>query len=74
MSVDAQTAGILAIDIMRQDFHRPFIDGKCNRQNIEDAIIEGIASGKLEYYVSKEIADLAMDLIDDLIVTYGTKD
>lgn len=74
MSVDAKTAGILAIDIMRQDFHRPFIDGKCNRQNIEDAIIESIASGKLEYYVSKEIADLAMDLIDDLIVTYGTKD
>lgn len=74
MSVDAKTAGILAIDIMRQDFHRPFIDGKCNRQNIEDAIIEGIASGKLEYYVSKEIAELAMDLIDDLIVTYGTKD
>lgn len=74
MSVDAKTAGILAIDIMRQDFHRPFIDGKCNRQNIEDAIIEGISSGKLEYYVSKEIADLAMDLIDDLIVTYGTKD
>ena len=30
----SKTAGILAVDIMRNDFHRPFVDGKFNRDNI----------------------------------------
>jgi hypothetical protein len=67
----SKTAGILAVDIMRNDFHRPFVDGKCNRDNIEENVTIGILSGALEYYVDQEILDLAMSVIDDLIEQYG---
>lgn len=66
-----QAAGTLAIDLMRNDFHRPYVDGKCNRDNIEENITIGILSGNLGYYVDQEIVDLAISVIDDLIEQYG---
>lgn len=60
-------AGTLAIDILRNDFHRPFIDGKANRDNIEEAVTVGMLSGNLLYYVDQEVVDLAIDIINDMI-------
>ena len=67
----SKTAGILAVDIMRNDFHRPFVDGKSNRDNIEENVTIGILSGNLGYYVDQEIIDLAISVIDDLIEQFG---
>jgi hypothetical protein len=67
---DTQLAGILAFDILRNDFHRPFVDGKCNRDNIEEQVTIGVLSGKLEPVTQEEV-ELAMDIVDELIVQYS---
>lgn len=65
----AETAGILMVDLMRNRFHEPLVDGKANRSKMEDAIMDGVMEGKLTYYIDKETADLAFDLIDELLET-----
>jgi len=52
------------------DFHRPFINGKANRDKIEDMITIGMLSGELGY-LNQATVDLAIEMIDDLIVDYG---
>lgn len=66
------TAGQLCFGILQNDFHRPFVNGKANREMIEDMITIGMLSGQLGY-VNKETVDLAIELVDDLIVQYGVK-
>jgi hypothetical protein len=39
--------GVVVFDILRNDFHRPFVEGKCNREKIEEQITIGILSGQL---------------------------
>lgn len=72
MQLQTVTAAELCFGILQNDFHRPFINGKANRDNIEDAITVGMLSGELGY-VNKETVDLAMELVDDLIMQYGDK-
>jgi len=59
-------AGILALDILKNDFHRPVVNKKCNRDNIEEAITVGILAHDLGPIQWEEV-NLAMDLIDDLL-------
>jgi len=66
----AEIAGELAIDIMMNGFHQPYVDGKANRDQIEDEIIKGIYSGELKG-IDQEIVDLAVACIDDIIVEFG---
>jgi len=64
------TASELSIDILLNNFHRPFINGKANRDKIEDTITIGMLSGELGY-IDQKTVNLAIELIDDLIVLYG---
>ena len=68
---DAQTAGQLAFDILHNDFHLPLINGKANRDNIEEQITIGILSGKLETFITQDIVDLAITTIDDVLLQHG---
>lgn len=72
MSVQLVSAADLCFGILQNDFHRPFVNGKANRDNIEDMITIGMLSGELGY-VDKETVDLAIQLVDDLILQYGDK-
>lgn len=72
MSVQLVSAAELCFGILQNDFHRPFVNGKANRDNIEDMITIGMLSGELGY-VDKQTVDLAIELVDDLIVQYGVK-
>lgn len=72
MRLQTVSAGQLCFSILQNDFHRPFVNGKANREMIEDMITIGVLSGQLGY-VDKETVDLAIELVDDLIVQYGVK-
>jgi len=69
MQLQTITAGQLCFGILQNDFHRPFVNGKANRDNIEEAITIGMLRKELGY-VDKETVDLAMELVDDLIALY----
>lgn len=72
MQKDSKIAGQLAFDILRNEFHLPLVDGKANRENIEDQIVIGIYSGQLTS-ITQEIVDLAIETIEDLIKVYEKK-
>ena len=60
-------AGDIAFSILANDFHRPLIDGKANRDMIEDAITIGVMSKALPP-IDQETVDLAISLVNDLLV------
>ena len=67
------SAGELCMGILESDFHRPLVNGKANRDNIEDAITIGMMEKKLGY-VSQETVDVAIDLVNDLLALYKVKE
>ena len=64
--------GVVVFDILRNDFHRPFVEGKCNREKIEEQITIGILSGQLSPMTQGDV-DFVCDMVDDLIENYGEK-
>lgn len=72
MLQDAIYHGQVALDILYFNYHRPFKDGKCNRENIEEKIIEGILKEELEPMNDKDV-DIICELIDTMILELGVK-
>jgi hypothetical protein len=66
-------SGIVVFDILRNDFHRPFIDGRCNREKIEEQITIGILSEQLSPMTQVDV-DFVCNLVDDLIASHGVKE
>jgi len=62
--------GQVAFDVLRHDYHRPYINGKCNRESIEDNILDGVYKGELPA-MNKQDVDFVCDLVDDLIEMYA---
>jgi hypothetical protein len=63
-------SGVVVFDILRNNFHQPIVNGKCNRENIEEQITMGIMSGALSPMTQTDV-DFVCDLVDDLIMEYG---
>ena len=61
-----ETLGVVAFDVLRNDFHRPIVDGRCNRINIEEAILDGVYKGQLGP-MNKADVEFVCDVIDDMI-------
>lgn len=65
----AEENGIVVFDVLRNDFHRPLINGKCNRENIAEQITMGILSGFLDPMTQEDV-DFVCDTIDDLLLSH----
>jgi hypothetical protein len=62
--------GSMVLDILQNDFHRPIVNGKCNREQIEDKIIVGILSKKLPPLTQKDV-DIVCEMVDYLIEDFN---
>ena len=60
----------MVLDILQNDFHRPIVNGKCNREQIEDKIIVGILSKKLPPLTQKDV-DIVCEMVDYLIEDFN---
>lgn len=69
---NSELAGNLAFDILRNRFHMPLVDGKANRDKIEEEITIALYSGELKP-LTQEIVDLAISTVDDMIEQYGVE-
>lgn len=67
MDITSSNAATLALDLLRNGFHLPLVDGKANRENIEDTITVAMMAGDLVYYVDEDIVNIAVRVINDLI-------
>lgn len=64
--------GQVALDILGNNLHQPYVGGKCNRERIEEAVLLGIYARELKP-MNQEDVDFICDLLDSLIVEYGEK-
>lgn len=55
MDVDTIISSELAIDVLQNGFHLPIVDGKVNRDNIEDQIIIGMYKKELPPVTDKQL-------------------
>lgn len=62
--------GSIAFTMIQNDFHRPMVNGKCNRTNIEEQITIGMYAGALGPMTDKDV-EFICDFIDDLTAEYG---
>lgn len=67
MDITSSNAATLALDLLRNGFHLPLVDGKANRDNIEDTITVAMMAGDLVYYIDEDIVNIAVRVINDLI-------
>lgn len=67
----SQELGSIAFSVLYNNMHQPIVNGKCNREKIEDEITIGILSGDLRPMVQRDV-NFVCDLIDDMIKEYGS--
>ena len=70
MLLTAEQQGSMVFHILEHDYHRPFVDGKCNRENVEDEIVLGVYKKEIPP-IDQEDVDFICDMVDCLIVEYG---
>ena len=72
MLLTAEQQAEMVFHILGEDYHRPFVNGKCNRDNIEEKITIGLYQGEIPPCTQEDV-DWICDLVDTLIVEYGDK-
>ena len=72
MKTDSELAGILAVDILRYGYHMPVLDGKANRELIEEAVTIGIMRGELGP-LSEGTVNLAIETVEALLKEFNAK-
>jgi hypothetical protein len=66
MLLTAEQHGEMVFTILYNDFHRPFVKGKSNRDKIEENITIGIYSGEIPPCTQQDV-DMVIALVDDLV-------
>lgn len=67
MLMTAEQHGEMVFTILYNDYHRPFVKGKANRDKIEEEITMGIYRGEIPP-CSQEDVDMVITLVDDLLL------
>ena len=70
MLLSPETHGRMVFHILAKEYHKPFVDGKCNRENIEEQIIIGAYKGEIPP-INNDDVEMICDLVDELIEEYG---
>ena len=72
MLLSADLQGQMVFHILEQGYHQPFVDGKANREKIEDEIVIGMYKGEIPP-CNQEDVDWICDLVDSMITEFGDK-
>lgn len=72
MMLSADLQGQMVFHIIEQGYHQPFVDGKANREKIEDEIVIGMYKGEIPACTQEDV-DWICDLVDSMIIEFGDK-
>lgn len=72
MLLSTEVQGQMVLHILQEDLHKPFQDGKANRDRIEDAIVVGMYKKELPP-CDQEDVDNIISCVDELIEEFGSK-
>ena len=70
MLLTAEQQGQMVFHILQQGYHRPLVDGKANRDKIEDEIVIGLYNKEIPP-LNNEDVDLVYVLVNELVEEYG---
>jgi hypothetical protein len=70
MYLNSEQHGQMVFHILQQGYHKPLIDGKANRDEIEEQITIGLYAGEIPA-CNQEDVDWICDLVDCMIQEYG---
>ena len=66
MLLTAEQQGQMVFHILQQGYHRPLVEGKANRDKIEDEIVKGLYNKEIPP-LNEEDVDVICFLVDELI-------
>lgn len=66
MLLTAEQHGEMVFTILYNDYHRPFVKGKANRDKIEEQVVIGMYNGDIPP-LSQADVDMVIALVDDLV-------
>ena len=66
MLLTAEQQGQMVFHILKQGYHRPLVEGKANRDKIEDEIVKGLYNKDIPP-LNEEDVDVVCFLVDELI-------
>jgi hypothetical protein len=72
MLLSAEQQGSMVFHILENNYHKPFVGGKANRENIEEEITIGLYKQEIPP-CNQEDVDWICDLVDAMIIEYGGK-
>ena len=72
MLLTTEQQGQMVFHILEQGYHQPFVEGKANREKIEDEITIGLYKGEIPP-CNQDDVDWICNMVDCLIVEYGDK-
>ena len=72
MMLSAEVQGQMVFHILEQGYHQPFVDGKANRDKIEEEITIGMYKGEIPACTQEDV-DWICDLVDNMITEFGGK-
>lgn len=72
MLLTAEQQGQMVFHILQQGYHRPLVDGKANRDKIEDEIVIGLYNKEIPP-LNNEDVDLVYVLVNELVEEYSEK-
>ena len=70
MLLTAEQQGQMVFHILQQGYHRPLVEGKANRDQIEDEIVKGLYNKDIPP-LNEEDVDVVCFLVDELIDEYS---
>lgn len=70
MLLTAEQQGQMVFHILQQGYHRPLVDGKANRDKIEDEIVIGVYNKEIPP-LNDEDVDVVYVLVNELVEEYG---
>lgn len=62
--------GEVAFKLIQHDMHQPIVNGKCDRDSIDEALTVGILSGQVAP-MNQDDVDFLGNFIDDLIEQFA---
>lgn len=73
MYLTAEQHGQMVFHILEQGYHKPYVDGKANRDEIEEQITIGLYAGEIPA-CSQEDVDWICTIVDCMITDYKKDD
>ena len=70
MLLTAEQQGQMAIHILQQGYHKPLVEGKANRDKIEDEIVIGLYNKEIPP-LNDEDVDFVYMLVNELVEKYS---